>query len=606
MSFLELGNYKNNQINTQQIIDFIYSEYFSDILIEEKTNFIKKIENKLLDISKRHNKKIKSEYEINNFSFEKEKSNIIHRYEKDYSLLKNELIKYEKYPNEVQYLTHYRKHCINLGQTPLHKCSFDKFGKFIEVTEEKKRKFIPKKDKEKTLYVICTECHKCYYINFIKMFCSCCKKEYYTSKLNENENENILPATWEEYHCKPIIVNETMKCIKCENVLYINLYTKKLVCLNQKCNFKSNSKSIVWKCKLCQSDFTSSAKIFNPLENQILHNSVFECLLNKEICLPQKLYCCCLIKRNNKYIHNKKCEGELYKGLLNEKPIVVCSKCHAVNYYEKYIWTCPICNIKFYYNGKKLKKDTMNIKTHKMLYSLEKYQNINLNPNKAGRNLSSNIRVFINNIEDKNKITLNHNDSNNNIIYNTNTYDSAKIKIEEDEHNLSVNGFTSKYRYLRKKKNSRYRTLYDILKEKKNQRKKNLGENNNNDEGNNNNKFNNSSFHYAIKEEKMEEDTPLTATKRFKNRKNLIHNYIYRNDIVVNININSNSIKNADNIINISNISNSDKILPKKKIFETIDENPKENYVYEYESIRKNLQNKKYKADSNTYQANTK
>ena len=231
MSFLELGNYKNNQINTQQIIDFIYSEFFSDILIEEKTNFIKKIENKLLDISKRHNKNIKSEYEINNSSFEKEKSNIIHRYEKDYSLLKNELIKYEKYPNEVQYLTHYRKHCINLGQTPLHKCSFDKFGKFIEVTEEKKRKFIPKKEKEKTLYVICTECHKCYYINFIKMFCSCCKKEYFTSKLNENENENILPATWEEYHCKPIIVNETMKCIKCENVLYINLYTKKLVCL---------------------------------------------------------------------------------------------------------------------------------------------------------------------------------------------------------------------------------------------------------------------------------------------------------------------------------------------------------------------------------------
>ena len=51
-------------------------------------------------------------------------------------MLNNELIKYEKNQREVQYLTHFRKHCIDLNQIPLHKCSEDKFGKFIEVFEE--------------------------------------------------------------------------------------------------------------------------------------------------------------------------------------------------------------------------------------------------------------------------------------------------------------------------------------------------------------------------------------------------------------------------------------------------------------------------------------
>ena len=56
--------------------------------------------------------------------------------------------------------------------------------------------------------------------------------------LGENDNENILPATWEKYHCGPII-NEIMKCVKCHNILYLNLKTKQLVCQNKKCNFIS-------------------------------------------------------------------------------------------------------------------------------------------------------------------------------------------------------------------------------------------------------------------------------------------------------------------------------------------------------------------------------
>ena len=438
MSFLELENSKNNQINIQRIIDFLYSENFNNILIQEKSIFIKNIENSLSDILSRQNQNFKLNYEN---QIEKEKMNMIHRYEKDFLLLQSELIKFQKAPKEIKYLTHFRKHCIDLNQIPLHKCGENKFGKFIEVYEEKKHKFLSRKTIEKPLYVICKECNKCYYINLIKIFCSCCKTEYYSSKLDEKENENILPVTWKEYHCKPIIVNETMKCIKCEKTLYINLYNKKLVCLNRKCNFVSESKSIIWKCKLCQKEFTSTPKIFNPLENKILQNSVFKCLLYKEKALPKKLYCCCLIKNDTKFTHNKKCDGELYKGLLNENSIVVCSKCHAINYYEKFIWTCPLCEIKFYYNGKKYEKENINKRKYKMLYSLEKYQNINLSTNKAQRNLSSNIRVFFHNLENNNKKTLENNNSGN-LLYNKNTYDSNKRILEEDDgHNLSLNAF---------------------------------------------------------------------------------------------------------------------------------------------------------------------
>ena len=112
---------------------------------------------------------------------------------------------------------------------------------------------------------------------FIKIYCESCKCDYFSSKLEDNENKYILSSTWKDYHCQPIIVNEMMKCIKCENILYINLITKKLICLNKKCNFSSNPHNIIWKCKICKKDFRSSAKVFNPLESRILQYEVSYC-----------------------------------------------------------------------------------------------------------------------------------------------------------------------------------------------------------------------------------------------------------------------------------------------------------------------------------------
>jgi hypothetical protein len=48
------------------------------------------------------------------------------------------------------------------------------------------------------------------------------------------------------------------------------------------------------------------------------------------------------------FFHKEECKGEVYKGILIDKEIIVCSKCHAINFEEKFTWICPICSIKFH------------------------------------------------------------------------------------------------------------------------------------------------------------------------------------------------------------------------------------------------------------------
>ena len=342
--------------NVKKIIDYIYSENFTEILIEEKNKFINKIESKILEILKYQFKENESQYQKELSLYQKSKESIIARYESDFILLNTEYKKFKKFPNKITYLKKYRKHCINSEQYATHKCSSNKLGKFIEVFQnnnnlknELNLTIHKGNNSQNNSYVICSECLTCYMNSFIKIYCPSCRCDYYSSKLSENENENILPATWKEYHCQPIIVNEMMKCIKCENILYINLFTKKLVCLNKKCNFTSNPHSIIWKCKICKKDFRSSAKVFNPLESKILQNEVWKCLAYKNPALPKKLFCCSENEKNKniKYFHDKKCKGELYIWSYNNKEIIVCGLCHAVNFYEKFIWTCPVCNLRF-------------------------------------------------------------------------------------------------------------------------------------------------------------------------------------------------------------------------------------------------------------------
>ena len=465
---------KNIQSSTiDKIIEFIYLKNFPEILLKDKSNFINNIESQILEMLNKKNKENLLNYNSDLSLYKNKQSNLISRYDLDFSLLNLHFEKYKSHPNEILYLTKYRKHCINSDKIPLHKCpnNNNKFGKFIEVINDK-----TKNNNINNNYVICTECRFCYLITLIKIWCSDCKCEYFSSKLDINEDENILPATWKEYHCTPILLNEKMKCIKCNNILYLNLDTNKLICLNKLCNFISNPKSIIWKCKICKKDFRSLAKVYNPLESKILQNEIWKCLVYKEKAIPNKEICCIKNNKDNKVIfyHDKICKGELYKGNFNENDIIVCSKCHAVNFYDKFIWTCPKCNKKVS-NHKESKEQNIinnNIKVKNNLKSLIK--------NKSTENIGKlNIPKQTTNkkINSKNQLmfqyyfTQRKSNKNNNDNKRTNDLNKNIEKLKKDLFTPSVinnscfnDNNIIKNDYFKKKK--KYQTLLDILEER--------------------------------------------------------------------------------------------------------------------------------------------
>ena len=269
----------------------------------------------------------------------KSESKIKLEYESHYQILFKAWTHYEskiktKPNNESFFLSNFRKHCPSTEDYAYHSCGKGK-SKFLEVYS-----------KTKLLYVICTECQKCFFTEMILCYCSNCNVEYYSSILAKNEDPMLLPATWENYHCRQII-NERMKCIKCRELLYINIKTKMLNCLNPKCKFIGKPRSIEWKCIICKNDFKSDVIIYNPLEKKIITKIIQQTLLIKHKAHPSKVPCCKLNIFFTDFNHKKECNGVLYVGELNRKVIIVCEKCKAINFYENFIWTCPKCGTRF-------------------------------------------------------------------------------------------------------------------------------------------------------------------------------------------------------------------------------------------------------------------
>ena len=329
-----------NQIS--EIYKSLYEEMFPSILCLSKTLFFEKINKKAKEIISLGNiQELQTTSELQLIS--KIKEDITKKYDNEYKILSSEWLNFLKNSENYNYLTNFQKHCAQTDNYALHYCSSRKQGKFIEIKTKNKLN-----DKEEISYVICVECKQCYLSNFIFMICVPCNKKFFSNILKENENKNILPATWEKYHCGPII-NEIMKCIKCHNILYLNLTTKQLVCQNKDCNFNAKPESILWKCFFCSSEFVSKAKIYNPLEFKILKKSISFALLCKKKAAPKELPCRCE-KDISKltFFHKEECKGELYQGILIDKEIIVCSKCHSINFEEKFTWICPICFIKFH------------------------------------------------------------------------------------------------------------------------------------------------------------------------------------------------------------------------------------------------------------------
>ena len=336
--------YKENEtdLKVKKIANLLYLDIFHEILITSKVQFIKNTEKKLDKIISDHFPEymtIKKAYYMNL------KKEINYKYINEYALLKNALNNYNKNPKNFQFVTNFTPHCPKCEKYAYHNCTNSLlYGKFIEIKNTKND------------FVICIECKMCYNSDLIEMYCKYCKKNYYSSiiektknTVNNNNTQKKLPfATWEKYHCG-FIINEIMKCIKCKSNFYYDNINNKLICLNKKCRFEAKPKSIIWKCSICSSEFISSVKAFNPLEIKIYKNAINYALIIREKARPYKVIFCNFCGGDVSkatFYHKKDCGGELLMSKLNNKEVVVCSRCHGMNFYSQYSWLCPFCDRK--------------------------------------------------------------------------------------------------------------------------------------------------------------------------------------------------------------------------------------------------------------------
>ena len=309
------------------------SDIYTDDIFSNKT-LIKLLDNKMADVRK--------------------------RYLKHYKIVKDSWDNYQTMIKERKdltenYLSNYRKHCEKSDDYAYHSCGKRNCSKFL-IVKYYRRTNMPK-------YVLCLDCKKVYITKFISCHCNYCNEDYYSSLLERNEDKNLLLATWKNYHCEQII-NDRMKCILCHYNLYLNMQTGMLECINNSCKFTSKQENILWTCSVDKADFKSKAKVYNPLEVEIARKIINQILIIKHRAHPNKLGCNCKLNIFfTEFLHKKDCNGVLYYGEYNNKIIIVCGKCKAVNFYERFIWTCPKCGTRFRDKKGKMTKENPLLKS---------------------------------------------------------------------------------------------------------------------------------------------------------------------------------------------------------------------------------------------------
>ena len=359
------------KIDEKTIQDLIRKEFIDScdrILIDIQTKFIDHFFEKIILIIKNYYdqdvfKKIKSLYQIIN----QNKINFINNIYSPMFKLCSLAIKQYNSNNlknigniKISYLKNYLPHCINskknsnnsnnnssnINPTAIHICG----GKFIIIENSNINSNNNTINKKNNSYIICTKCKKCYFPNSIPMICCFCFSFYYSEIIPEYiKKDNCYLATWSKYHCKNMN-NEKMSCIKCGEDFWIK--NNKLFCKN--CKFEIEPINIIWTCLICNTDFNSNAKIYNPLEFKEAQLILKEALIYKKIAKPIEFPCKCITNENQidqinffhriKNNYNKKeCKGVLYYCEINNKKFLVCSLCLNIYSINKYKWNCPIC-----------------------------------------------------------------------------------------------------------------------------------------------------------------------------------------------------------------------------------------------------------------------
>ena len=353
----------NSSLNIKEIItklDTVFeeklSQSFQNIMILPRQKFL----NNIISTVKNFINETYGNSIYNNDRFNSIFQSCINNLEDKYNNYTEELEKtWEKYQNskkigdeESFFLSNFRKHCIQTSENAMHKCEDGKFGNFIIVIKNIKNNSISRRNKNSNIihvqYIICNKCKTSFFSNKFLNFCEPCNTNYLCSTMSNLEDPNLLLATWNPPHCETL-ANEKIHCMKCkDNFLYLNMKTNMLQCLNRSCNYSINANDVETICTICNKNFITNCKIFNPIEVLQIKDEIKITLLIKKKAYPSAVPCCQdLDIKTIDFFHKKDCKGKLYIGELNHKNIIVCEKCKAINNLNKFFWTCPKCENRF-------------------------------------------------------------------------------------------------------------------------------------------------------------------------------------------------------------------------------------------------------------------
>ena len=485
----------------KKIYDSQFLITFTDILNLTKKDFFNTISTKSKILI---NEKCKA---IETFTNEKLKTTLdsfSKEYESRYNNYKEEINEYlNNYKNSNRrykdnYIGNFRKHCWKTDKYAVHNCDQkNKRGHFLPIYcnnsrtnnnnsinnksgvrqrktgTQNNKKIIDKKDKEikELKYLFCPECKKVFFINKFLNYCIHCKIEYYSKIIDDNEsNLELLPAMWENNHCK--ISNESIKCPLCYGIFFLDIKFNILKCL--KCKYYKSPKNIERICNTCLMKYTSNIFIYNPLEKQFLTEIINNSIINKQLARPKNVPCCQNINNNInsiEFYHNNNCKGILLIAEYHQKSIIFCIKCKEIFIYSRYTWTCPSCGIKFI-DGKindmskniLYSKSTLDIKdlrdSRKMNYNqnstnAKNYELIKKNIIKYDKNTANNaqsniIKEMKKNINITNNTKNTNNKNNKDIHVNIKIFNRNNNQKENDSVKIKTSSSIEMYNIKRK------------------------------------------------------------------------------------------------------------------------------------------------------------
>ena len=436
-----LKKYEQFLEEVSRLYDEEYQELFENILLTKKDKF--------LSLLHSHIKLLLKDKYTSHCLEHTELITLLDKYEKKYNSIYSEDMKLinnclEKenilFNNKNKYIEkgenfNFLNHCKFQDEIPLHSCNKNNNFFLLKIEKTRKLKYSLKKYSE-IFAVLCTNCFQIYKSNFIKLYCNFDSINYFTKILSKDisqikENSALQPATWEKYHCH-LIINQQMQCIKCQqNNLYLKLKENKLYC--PKCQFSSEPTMILWTCISCGQEFTTNAKIYNPYEYKPISIAIKNSIFNSEIALPQ--YCPCKHNCSN-YTHKKECDGKLFITYLHERKMVICQKCKAMTKYNKYIWCCTICGIKFRDDGSQnenfqINSDINSTDNSDSIFGKNNYYDLTIPNKKDEINHLEQYKKSQNNTNEINKINNNDNNllSKVNITSKVTKFSESKISL---------------------------------------------------------------------------------------------------------------------------------------------------------------------------------